>query len=37
MGYFPAEKHVPIPTKDLLSWTFDEPRFDRDEPVSEIR
>lgn len=33
MGYFPAERHVPIPTQDLLSWTFDEPRYDRDEPI----
>ena len=33
MGYFAAEKHVEIPTKDLLSWTFDEPRFDPNEPV----
>ncbi|KAG4429423.1 hypothetical protein IFR05_015097 [Cadophora sp. M221] len=30
---FSAERNIPIPTKDLISWTFDEPRFDRDEPI----
>jgi hypothetical protein len=30
---FLAEKHVPIPNKDLLSWMFDEPQFDQDKPV----
>ncbi|KAH7416961.1 4-coumarate-CoA ligase-like protein [Cadophora sp. MPI-SDFR-AT-0126] len=30
---FRAERQIPIPTKDLLSWTFDDPRFDRDEPI----
>ncbi|KAL2065067.1 hypothetical protein VTL71DRAFT_4207 [Oculimacula yallundae] len=30
---FEAERQVQIPTKDLLSWTFDDPRFDRDEPI----
>ncbi|KAK0118804.1 hypothetical protein ONS95_007684 [Cadophora gregata] len=30
---FPAERRIPIPTKDLLSWTFDDPRFDQDEPI----
>ncbi|KAH6704208.1 4-coumarate-CoA ligase-like protein [Leptodontidium sp. MPI-SDFR-AT-0119] len=30
---FPTERNIPIPTKDLLSWTFDEPRFDQDEPI----
>jgi hypothetical protein len=34
MGFFPAEKHIDIPTKDILSWTFDEPKYDQDEPVS---
>ena len=33
MAYFAAERHVPVPTKDLLSWTFDDPPFDQDEPV----
>lgn len=31
---FLAEKHVPIPNKDLLSWMYDEPKFDQDKPVS---
>jgi hypothetical protein len=34
VDYFAAEKHLPIPTKDLLSWTFDDPRYDQDEAVS---
>jgi hypothetical protein len=34
MGFFPAEKHIDVPTKDILSWTFDEPKYDQDEPVS---
>lgn len=31
---FKAEKTVDIPTKDLLSWIFDDSRCDPDEPVS---
>ncbi|KAK6587215.1 hypothetical protein PZA11_000505 [Diplocarpon coronariae] len=33
MGYFAAERRFPIPTKDILSWTFDAPRYDQDEPI----
>jgi len=33
MGYFKAEKYVEVPNKDLLSWTFDDPKFDLDQPV----
>ena len=31
---FLAERKLPIPNKDLLSWTFDEPHYDVDKPVS---
>lgn len=31
--YFPAERQHPIPTKDLLSWTFDDIKYDLDEPI----
>lgn len=30
---FLAQEHVNIPTKDLLSWMFDEPQYDLDKPV----
>ncbi|KAL8823903.1 MAG: hypothetical protein Q9191_005461 [Dirinaria sp. TL-2023a] len=30
---FLAEQHIPIPTKDILSWTFDNVPYDRDEPI----
>lgn len=33
---FLATEHVPIPTKDLLSWIFDEPDYDQDKPVSSL-
>ena len=33
---FKAEKAVAIPNKDLISWTFDDNKFDQDEPVSHI-
>lgn len=33
---FLAEKHIPIPSKDLLSWMFDEQKFDQDKPVRGI-
>lgn len=28
-----AKEHVDIPSKDLLSWTFDDIKYDWDEPV----
>jgi hypothetical protein len=28
-----AQTRVHIPTKDILSWTYDEPQFDHDLPV----
>jgi hypothetical protein len=31
---FLAQKHLRVPTKDLLSWMFDEQNYDRDMPVS---
>ncbi|KAK6438480.1 hypothetical protein LTR95_005316 [Oleoguttula sp. CCFEE 5521] len=30
---FLAKEHYPIPTKDLLSWTFDSAEYDGDEPI----
>lgn len=30
---FLAESHVDIPTKDILSWTFDDLSYDQDEPI----
>ncbi|KAK6384286.1 hypothetical protein LTR65_009660 [Meristemomyces frigidus] len=30
---FLAEQHYPIPTKDILSWTFDDYKHDWDEPI----
>ncbi|KAH6671219.1 4-coumarate-CoA ligase-like protein [Halenospora varia] len=33
MPYFAAEKHVPIPTKDIASWIFDDPQYDQDMPI----
>lgn len=30
---FLAEKTIPISTKDILSWTFDQVPYDPDEPV----
>jgi len=32
--FFKPAKTVHIPTKDLLSWIFDEPKYSQDEPVS---
>lgn len=32
--YFKAEKNIPIPTKDILSWIFDDQRYDQNKPVS---
>jgi 4-coumarate--CoA ligase len=31
-----AKQHTPIPELDLLSWFFDEPRYDIDKPVWHI-
>jgi hypothetical protein len=31
---FKAEKTVAILSKDLISWTFDDNKFEQDEPVS---
>jgi 4-coumarate--CoA ligase len=31
---FLAKEHHPVPTKDLLSWTFDDLAYDWDDPVS---
>ena len=31
---FLAEEHFPIPTKDILSWYFDDISYDQDQPVS---
>ncbi|KAL2399759.1 Phenylacetyl-CoA ligase epaB [Exophiala dermatitidis] len=30
---FLAQERVPIPNKDILSWTFDEQHYDQDKPV----
>ncbi|KAJ4374200.1 hypothetical protein N0V83_002941 [Neocucurbitaria cava] len=30
---FLAKEHVPIPTKDILSWMYDEPLYDQDRPI----
>ncbi|KIW86931.1 uncharacterized protein Z519_12396 [Cladophialophora bantiana CBS 173.52] len=30
---FLAQKFVPIPNKDILSWMFDKPKFNQDRPV----
>lgn len=30
---FLAKEHHPVPTKDLLSWTFDDLAYDWDDPV----
>lgn len=30
---FLAKEHIPIPTKDILSWSCDGPRFDENKPV----
>lgn len=31
---FEPELRIPVPTKDVLSFIFDEPRYDQDQPVS---
>ncbi|KAF2098907.1 4-coumarate-CoA ligase-like protein [Rhizodiscina lignyota] len=30
---FLAETHISIPNKDLLSWMFDDPSYDKDKPI----
>lgn len=35
MIFEPAQR-VSLPTKDLLSYTFDNPRYDQDEPVRSL-
>jgi 4-coumarate--CoA ligase len=30
---FLAEEHIKVPNKDLLSWMFDEQKYDQDAPV----
>lgn len=31
---FLAEQTVPVPTKDIISWIFDDLSYDGDKPVS---
>lgn len=31
---FKAERHIDIPTKDILSYIFDKPEYDQNKPVS---
>ncbi|KAE9381458.1 AMP-binding enzyme [Stipitochalara longipes BDJ] len=33
MGIFRPERTIETPTKDILSWMFDDPHHDKDEPV----
>ncbi|PGH07248.1 hypothetical protein AJ80_08034 [Polytolypa hystricis UAMH7299] len=33
MEFFKPEKYVNLPSKDLLSWIFDNPQYDQDRPV----
>jgi len=30
---FLSNERPPIPTKDLMSWYFDDPTFDQDKPI----
>ncbi|KAK3676144.1 hypothetical protein LTR78_003894 [Recurvomyces mirabilis] len=30
---FLAQEHFPVPTKDIPSWTFDNIKYDQDEPI----
>lgn len=32
--HFKAEGSIPIPTKDVISWIFDDVPYDQDMPVS---
>jgi acyl-CoA synthetase (AMP-forming)/AMP-acid ligase II len=34
-AFFQAERTMLIPTKDILSWTFDDPQFDQEKKVSD--
>ena len=34
MDHFTPEETVAIPTKDILSWIFDDQNYDQDKPVS---
>lgn len=36
MGVFKPERTIELPTKDVLSWIFDDPHYDKDEPVCWI-
>lgn len=31
---FEPDLRVPVPTQDLLSFIFDDPQYDQDDPVS---
>ena len=31
---FLAERTIPLPEKDILSWIFDEVPYNQDQPVS---
>lgn len=33
MAFIKGSAAPPLPTKDLLSWIFDEPNFDVNKPV----
>ncbi|KAI9812709.1 MAG: hypothetical protein M1827_004465 [Pycnora praestabilis] len=33
MTFFRPEKYLPVPTKDILSWIFDDPQYDVDKPI----
>ncbi|EEP79425.1 hypothetical protein UREG_04271 [Uncinocarpus reesii 1704] len=33
MDFFRPDEYLPLPTKDLLSWIFDNPPYDQDKPI----
>ncbi|KAF9885686.1 hypothetical protein FE257_012668 [Aspergillus nanangensis] len=33
MDYFKSEKTVPIPTKDMISWLFEDQKYSQDQPI----
>ncbi|KAN0122515.1 amp dependent CoA ligase [Hyaloscypha variabilis] len=33
MGIFKPQRTIQLPTKDILSWIFDDPHHDKDEPI----
>ncbi|KMP03203.1 4-coumarate-CoA ligase 2 [Coccidioides immitis RMSCC 2394] len=35
MDFFRPDEYLPLPTKDILSWIFDDPQYDQDKPVNE--